>query len=237
MLKCWNKNWYIYKWPVISLRLLVWNCLKRNTRSSFQKEVIYLGQNQWGREQDFLGQWRSCPELASCSHAGIRTSCGRTLLLFFRSISIFFTITKPLSGLRKPSQQSTSIKLTFPALKWAFAIAPVLATCPLRLLRTVHSLLVLGGRYNCTQNLERKWITEKKHKFPEGAYCLLHKISQQNIFPTLALQGSLQSVQEKLSQNGLYCRNPKMTGKPAMYGFITTPVMKTGLLVSSPVHH
>jgi len=47
-------------------------------------------------------------------------------------------------------------------LKRAFAIAPVLATCTLRLLHAVHSLLAPGGRYNCTQNLERKWITQKK---------------------------------------------------------------------------
>lgn len=169
MLKRWNKNWYIYKWPVISLRLLVWNCLKRNAGSLFQKEVIYLRQNQWGREQDFLGQWEAAQNLPAAPMKGYAPAVGG-LSLFVRTTSMFFSTAKLLNWLKKPPQQSASTKLTFPDLKTAFAIAPVLATCTLRLLHTVHSLLVLGGRYNCTQNLERKWITEKKCKFPEGVY-------------------------------------------------------------------
>lgn len=195
MLKCWNKNWYVYKWPVISLRLLVWNCLKRNVRSLFQKEVIYLGQNQRGREQDFLGQWEAAQSLPAAPTQGHAPAVGGLCFYFFRTISTFFGIEKPLSWLGKPSQQPAGIKLTFPDLKSPFAIAPVLATCTLRLLHTVHSLLMLGATYNCTQNLERKWITEKKCKFPESTYSSLHKRSSiKNIFPALGLRGSLWST-------------------------------------------
>lgn len=97
------------------------------------------------------------------------------------------------------------------------------------LLHAIHPLLVLGGRYNCTQNLERKQITEKEKtcKFLEGTYASLHKnMPQQNMFLTLSLQGSFWSAQKQLAQNGSLCGNLKMTRKPAMHGFIITLVIK-----------
>lgn len=169
---------------------------------------------------------RSCPELASCPHAGIGTSCGRTLLLFFQDYQRIFQCCKTTELIRETIPVVSQYKVNISRLQEGFCNCSCLgyppseasSYCPLifSVLRQVQPHTKFGKKVDYWIKVQISW----RHLFPPPKEGL-----PTNIWYSGSVRKFMVSIKKAFTK-WLTLWESWDDWKSAMYGFTTTLVMK-----------